>query len=155
MLTLSMLPIFIISNSVNVRVLRGSSDIKTCFGNQFPYILNYKSIELGKYKIILANKYTGVTAPKVEIGVNDLDTFNNIISSLGSIEYNQNQNNPSNIEKVGGNCQAYTLLLDAMCKKCKLKSSICYNDNHMYNKIELDAKTYLVDLTKNEMKLEE
>lgn len=150
-----MLLVFITSNFVTIKVLENNTNVETYFGNQFPYILNYKSINLGNYKVILADKYKGFTAPKVKTGINDLDTFNNIITRLGDINYNENQNNPRNVSKSGGNCQAYTLLLDAMCKKCKLKSSICYTDKHMYNKIELDNKIYLVDLTRNEMKLEE
>lgn len=135
----------------SVALVKNTTDVEEYFGMEFPYILDYRTINISNYKLILANKYQGRSAPRVAKGSCDLATFNNVLSSIGVINYNENQNNPDKVQECGGNCQAYTLLIDAMCKKCGLKSSISYTDRHMFNNVELDGNSYSVDVTKNKM----
>lgn len=132
-----------------------TTSVQEYYGNSIAYVLGSDIYSCLGVDFIITNSYDVNKANLKEIPKekSQAGTLDNILEAIGQLNYNENQNNPDKIEEYGGNCQAYTLLLDAYCKQNSIESKIFYSTNHMYNRVKIDNVWYKLDLTKGIMEI--
>lgn len=146
-----MLLIYTISSPFELGIKIKSTSLEAHYGDEYPYILNCKIVNLGMADLLLATKYKDLSLPKFGYSGTEQERFSRLLNTVNIYKYNEDQNNPDLIKKYGGNCQAMSLLLATTCKKNGIECKIDYNDTHMWNLVKLENIWYRVDLTKNEM----
>ncbi len=72
-----------------------------------------------------------------------------IIDITDMADYNLNYNNPSDVLKGRGNCQAYSLFFREIMIKHKIENRIILTDDysHMYNNLKLENEWLDIDMT--------
>ena len=130
-------------------VKSSNTSLESYYGEDIIYILSSDIYTIGNIDFIVSDKYNTQASNLKNINNNNSEVvlFDNIMDAIGNINYNKEQNNPDLIPDFGGNCQAYSLLLDSYCNKYNIKSNIKYTSNHMYNEVCLNSVWYKVDLT--------
>lgn len=125
------------------------------YGDKIAYVLNSDIYTVAGLDFIVSDIYDSSKSNLEDIKTGKMEaiTFDNIMDAIGKVNYNETQNDPNLVAEYGGNCQAYSLLLDAYCKENNIESKLYYTSNHMYNQVHLDNIWYKVDITKGIMEI--
>lgn len=150
-----MLSLFIVISLVvgGYSIKSKSTTITEFYGKETPYILSYQMTNCLLFDLVKTNKCETKDIPLAQIKGygGSAELFNTILDTVGDLNYVEAQNDPRLIETSGGNCQAYTLLLDAYFKKYGFVHDIVFSDTHMYNKVKVNEIWYKVDYVNNIM----
>lgn len=141
--------------STKVGFKLSTTSIQKYYGSNIAYVLGSDIYSFLGVDFIITDSYNPNKSDlkTIQKGKSQANTLDNILEAIGQVNYNETQNNPDKIEEYGGNCQAYTLLLDAYCKDNNIESKIFYSTNHMYNRVKIDNVWYKLDLTKGIMEI--
>ncbi len=155
-LTIALIASLVILNKNKLYGVKYSdTTIQEYYGEKLPYVLNSDIYTIAGLDIMITDFYDVEKANLKEIKGNDSETivFDEIMDAIGKVNYNETQNDPNKISDYGGNCQAYSLLLEAYCKQNNITSKLHYTDKHMYNHVQLMGVWYKVDVTKGIMEI--
>lgn len=142
---------FVILES-NVKLVKAydTETIEKALGEEAGFILSYKALTLGdSYSVVIP---TYADMDKIQIkkatGLNEMEKFSGIISSLSGFEYKADQSNPLLIEELGANCQAISLVLYKTLKENGFPANLVLDNgiSHMYVETKVEGQKYHVDL---------
>lgn len=126
--------------------------LESKLGDEYPNVLNLNYYKLGNMYIVntvdYKNKDWDINMPPNQAKGNEVSY---IIGYLNKIPYMENQNDPNKALENGANCQAYALMFRDMCRQYEIPCKIEHTTDHMYDVIQLDGKSYKIDLVNNIM----
>ena len=95
--------IYTISSPLELGIKIKSTSLEAYYGDEYPYILNCKVVNLGMADLLLATKYKDLSLPKFGYSGTEQERFSRLLNTVNIYKYNEDQNNPDLIKKYGGN----------------------------------------------------
>lgn len=154
-----MLSLFILGSLIftDYGVKLPSTTIDEYYSTTKPLVIGYDIIDLKLFEIVKTEKIDFNKVPIKDIGSynSESECIDKILEAIGDVNYNEAQSDPNKIDSMGGNCQAYTLLLETYLRKYQLESDIAFSNIHMYNVVRVDGVWYDLDLINSIMEKQE
>lgn len=141
-------PLFIFDFTFNDNI---ENYLANKYKSEYPYIYNYTYIDLFGLKVINVDMLESVNIIKDFKGT-DKEKVKQMVSYINSFNYKLSQAEPSKLENLGGNCQAKSTFLQQCLNKYKIKNSIKYTKDHMYNVVYIGKETLIIDLVNGTIK---
>lgn len=128
-------------------------------GKDYPKLLDFNFISLGNKSLVCTKSFNGLGLSLSDLSKDYTDQeviLNEAVTFMKDFKYSKFQNIPSKLLGTGeGNCQAMSLVLNAILEKSGLDSEIEIEGDHSRNIVRIGEKNYIIDMAKEEIEIKE
>lgn len=125
-------------------------------GDNYYRLLDFKSIFIFDKALVKLDMFKDSDLKLPSFSGSKEEILNSSISYLKGFNYDYKQNDPVEMVTSGvGNCQAMSIALKEILTRSGIDTGIILEEDHAYNLVHIGDKIYKVDISKNEIDLQE